>query len=422
MKKKAVLALLTASLFALSLAVTGCGSSDEPDTSGDSGDTANGEPVTITWGAWGSAQDIEAMNQMAEGINEVYPNIAKIELQHYASTDDFWTGLPSQVAAGTAPDMALPTNENAYEYIDGGLYVPIDTDAIDVSNISQSALDVWTVDGQLYGVPLDAQPTCFLLNLDMWDAAGLTEEDYPQTWDDVRAAAEVLTTDDVAGLCINVEGPYHTTQIVQGFGGGWGEGATIDSPENAEAVQWIIDMFKDGLAVSPIQIGDDWEGTSFAQGHCAMTTGGVWYRGQMQTAAPDTNYIALPIPQKDPSNPQSSLHSDAIVIFRSCENIEAASQAAAYLAREEAQQIRAEGTGNIPSIPSLAEQYYEDAPQFAALEGTESYSIPFGYPAQTTQFQTAFINELTRVLYDSSNNTPAEEILATVAESYSTAE
>ena len=359
---------------------------------------------------------------MAEGVNEVYPKVEKIELMHYASTDDFWTGLPSQVAAGTAPDMALPTNENAFEFIDGGLYIPVDTEAVDLSNIDQSAIDVWTVDGQLYGVPIDAQPTCFMINLDMWEAAGLTEADYPETWDDVRAAAELLTTDEVAGLCINVEGAYHTTQIVQGFGGGWGEGATIDSAENAEAVQWIIDMFKDGLAVSPKQIGDDWEGTSFAQGHCAMTTGGVWYRGQMQTAAPDTNYIALPIPQKDPANPSSSLHSDAIVIFKSCENVSEASQAAAYLAREDAQQIRAESTGNIPSIPELAEKYYEEAPQFAALKGTESYSVPFGYPAQTTQFQTSFINELTKVLYDSSNNTPATEILATVAESYTTAE
>lgn len=417
MNKKSIVALLTASLCALTLTVTGCGDSKDDNTSGG-GNASAESPVTIKWGVWGSSQDIETFNKMADGVNEVVPEVKNIEVMHYASTDDFWSGLPSQVAAGTAPDMALPTNENAYEFINGGLFIPLDTDAIDVSKIDENAIRIWTVDDKLYGFPIDAQPTCFLINLDMWEAAGLTEADYPKTWDDVRAAAEKLTTDDVTGICINMESTFHITQVVQSFGGGWGEGKTIDSAENAEGLQWVIDMFKDGLAVSSKQIGDDWEGTSFAQNHVAMTMGGTWFRGQMQTAAPDTNYIALPIPQKDPANPASALHSDAIVIFKSCENVAAASKAAEYLAREDCQQIRAEGTGNIPSIPELYEKYYEDNPQFASLKGTESYSIPFGYPAKTSQFQTAFVNEATKVLYDSSNNGTAEEILAVVAETY----
>lgn len=77
-------------------------------------------------------------------------------------------------------------------------------------------------------------------------------------------------------------------------------------------------------------------------------------------------------------------------------------------------------TGSIPSNPELANGYYEEHTQFASIKGTESYSIAFGYPAQTSQFETDFVNDLTAVLFDSANDTPASEILANLAQSYGT--
>ena len=348
------------------------------------------------------------------------PGVKGVELITYASTSDFWNNIPSQVAAGTAPDLVLPTNENVFEYIEGGLYQPFNDDVVDLSNIDPSALNVWTVDGQLYGIPIDAQPTCLLINLDLFEQLGYTEEDIPKSWDEVRAICEKVSDpeNNFYGMCINVGTLFHVTQILQGFGGDWGNGASINSPENIEAVQWVIDMFKDGLAVDPSQLGDDWDGTTFASGKALMTTGGVWYYGQMAAAAPDTNYVAVPIPYKNEDKHASSLHSDAIIMLSSCKNPDLATQTAAYMARNEAQEIRAEGTGSIPSNPELAASYYESHPQFAPIKGTEAYSIPFGYPAQTSQFETDFVNDLTAILFDDTNTTSAEEMLGVLAENY----
>ena len=52
MNKKSMIALLTASLCALSLTVTGCGGSEDTASGAAEGDGASGEAVTITWGAW----------------------------------------------------------------------------------------------------------------------------------------------------------------------------------------------------------------------------------------------------------------------------------------------------------------------------------------------------------------------------------
>ena len=54
--------------------------------------------------------------------------------------------------------------------------------------------------------------------------------------DEVRTAAEALTTDSVKGLCININ-EFHLTQYVKAFGGGWGKGETINTPENAQGLQ-----------------------------------------------------------------------------------------------------------------------------------------------------------------------------------------
>ena len=435
--KKKVLAAILSSAMMLS-ALTGCAAAPaapaaapaaEPaaeaeapaeEAAEETAPAAEGEGVVITFGAWGNDHDNEAFLKMAEGVENVVPGVKGVELITYASTSDFWNNIPSQVAAGTAPDLVLPTNENVFEYIDGGLYQPFNDDIVDLSNIGESALNVWTVDGQLYGIPIDAQPTCLLINLDLFKELGYTEDQIPKSWDEVRAISEAVSDpeNNFYGMCINVGSLFHVTQIVQGFGGDWGNGATINSAENAEAVQWVIDMFKDGLAVNPSQLGDDWDGTTFATGKALMTTGGVWYFGQMSAAAPDTNYIAVPIPYKTEDKHSSSLHSDAIIMLSSCQHPDLATQVAAYMARNEAQEIRAQGTGSIPSNPELAAGYYESHPQFAPIKGTESYSIPFGYPAQTSQFETDFVNDLTAVLFDSTNNTSAQEILDNLAGVY----
>lgn len=430
--KKWTIALLAGILLLVPLLTAGCSSDNnnpsatpavEASPQGEPADSSaeGGEAVPITWGAWGSAQDFDAFNTMGEGIHDTVPEISKIDFVQYATASDFWTSLPSQITAGTAPDIVLLTNENVYEYIKGGLILPMDKDSLTtLGDIYPEGVDVWTVDGDLYGYPVDMQPACFFINLDLWKDCGLTEADYPKTWDDVRTICERVKSEgkDYSGLCLNAEGMFFLTQVVQGFGGGWNAGETIVSDQNAAAVQWMFDMFRDGLAVSPKQIGADWDGSAFTSGQALMSVGGTWYLGQIKVAAPDMDYVALPIPQQDSEHKVTTLHSDAIVILRNCENVDLATKAAEYIGRAEGQTIREEGTGNIPSIPSLAEEYYVKHPQFAPLEDALSYAVSFGYPEKTSSFLTTFVNEFTKVVYDSSNTTMAQDMLQTVADTY----
>jgi len=97
---------------------------------------------------------------------------------------------------------------------------------------------------------------------------------------------------------------FHLSQYVQAFGGGWGYGKTINSPENVKAIEFFVDLFvKDKVAASVIELGWGWDGEAFAQGKAAMSTGGPWYIGFMKGAAPDLNYKLIPMPSTTPGEP-----------------------------------------------------------------------------------------------------------------------
>lgn len=376
------------------------------------------EGVTLKMGLWANANELAAWEESIKGVADAVPGVAGIEIVHYPSTNDFWASIPSQMVAGTAPDFVVLSNENAYQYIADGMFNALDPSTLDLSQIDQNAIDVWTIDGKLYGLPMSMQPTALIVNMDMWEAAGLTEDDYPTTWQKVEAAAEKLSANGVYGLCINLTNTFHFTQVVQGFGGGWGYGETIDSEANIKALDWLLDMFKKGYCISPDQLGDDWDGPSFAQGKVAMTTGGVWYQGYM--ADFDINWKAFPIPY-DEENEASrglSLHSSAITVLSSSEYPELAAQAAIYMTRPESMTNYMEGAGGIPANTELAAGYYSNYPDLALLEGTEVYGKSFEYPAETEQFQTTLNLKMQSVIYDAGNSMTAADIYREVLEEY----
>jgi multiple sugar transport system substrate-binding protein len=403
------------------LVAAGCGLSGCKANNSSSNSTAATKPITIKMGTWGSAVDLKSLKYMCDGVNEKVPGVSKIQLVQYPSTTDFWNSLPSQIAAGTAPDVCMLTDENSYEYIKGGLFLALDNNSMDLTNISSDATRVWTVNKKLYGFPTDMQPTCFFINLDLWKSAGLTSKDYPKTWDDVERCSKVITTKlkNVKGLDLDVDSAFYTTQVAQGFGGGWGNGKTIDTEANAAAMQWIIDMFKNGYAASSKQLGDSWDGETFSKGKAAMSIGGVWYVAQMTSGAPNTNYIALTIPQASTSQkPQYSLHSDAFVILKSCKNVSLATKAISYMGREEAQQVRMELEGMIPSNTKINSTFFVSHTQYTALEGVTKNAVSFGYPAKTSEFQTALVTNLTKAVYTSGSTTTGKEIVKQVLADY----
>lgn len=226
-------------------------------------------------GGWGNFQDEHEPGTV--GMEEAIG--VKIEFQKYPTDADFWNNLPAQIAAKTAPDFISLTNELYLPYINDGLVVPLTSYVEDGTiscwdSIAQNLKDIWEIDGEIYGIPTHQSPAVFAINMNLWNEAGLTEDDFPETWDDVLEICQVFKDQlGLTGLCLNTQ-EFHFTQYALSFGGGWGLGKTINTPENAAALQFLIDAYHQGYVVTPKELGVGYDGSVLMTNDAAMSTGG----------------------------------------------------------------------------------------------------------------------------------------------------
>jgi multiple sugar transport system substrate-binding protein len=203
------------------------------------------------------------------------------------------------------------------------------------------------------------------------------------------------------------------------FGGGWGNGTTINSPENVAALDYIFKMFKEGLAVQARDLGLSWDGEVFAAGKAAMTTAGAWYNGFMAEAAPNTNYEVIAMPGGNGHN-GSSLHSTGFAVLNTSKHPDVAAKAAMYMARAEAQKEMANTAGYQPSLMSLQEWYYtqnKDGPRMAKTRTSLDSAVSFGYPVRMVEFESDLARAIDEVVLNGATTT-SQQILDTLAAKY----
>lgn len=369
----------------------------------------------LSVGFWGSSGEEKAVQASLEGVQDAVEGVKEVKLEQYSTVNDFYEKLPGQVAAGTAPDIIIATNEQHLQLIDDGALIPLDDYSFDLSGYAQNAVEAWQYEGSQYGIPITAAPSTFAINTDLWEKAGLG--DYPTTWDEVYEDAKKLTTDDCAGICIDIGNIYHPTQYMNSFGGGWKDGKEINSEENVKALEYIFKMFDEGLATTAKDAGMTWDGEVFAAQKCAMSTGGTWYVNTMRESAPDVNYTFIPMPGGD-GNVGCTLHTYGIAVVRGTPDEEMAANVAYYMSRQEAQEKRAELIGDRPSIEAALPAFREDNPQLDVIDEYISTATSFGYPADQ-EFKTDFTTALEYHIYNG-DTTSAQDILDTLAASYGT--
>ncbi|MDF9843386.1 MULTISPECIES: sugar ABC transporter substrate-binding protein [unclassified Paenibacillus] len=401
LKKFTGLVLSLTLLFALAA----CGGNNESANNSPNSAAGTDQKVTVNMGFWGTAQDLQLYQEAANNISEVYPNIT-LNIKQYPSSEQFWNVLPGEIAAGVAPDFIKISNEGAFEYIKKDLFTPLDdlisAAKVDMTRYSESSLNIWKVDGKQYAVPNSDMPGMFLINEDLWKKAGLGE--YPTTWSEVATAAKALTKGDVHGIVINLDA-FHITNYVKSFGGGWGNGTTINSPENVEALQTIFDMYEDGVAVTPKSLGFGWDGEVFSNGQAAMSTGGYWYKGYLKDANPDLKYVAVPVPKGTTQG--STMSSDGYVVLKDAKNKDAALKAAYYMTNDKTESAFMD-LGINPAVTKLSDQYFEKNPEFKSIQPALEYSTDFGYPTDTKRFTDELVKKLEDNILGGAKQTPQE--------------
>jgi len=191
---------------------------------------------------------------------------------------DIRDGLKVAGPAGEGPDIIIGAHDWLGELVINGLVAPMDLgDMADA--FFAPALDGFTYDGVLYGMPYAMENVAFIYNPDV-------VSELPATWDDVQSVSEEIhSADDTKyGYIIQTNDPYHFMAMMSAYGGyvfGRDENGAynpndvgLDSEGSIAGAQFLQGMVDEGLIPADIDYGV--MHSMFEQGDAAMIVTGPW--------------------------------------------------------------------------------------------------------------------------------------------------
>ena len=348
MKKKVIAVFLVLTVLLSMVAVAGCGS--------DSSSDGKTEIEIIQY----KMEATDYFDALEKEFNETHDDI------HLTidSPNDASTIMKTRFIREDYPDIiGIGGDINYSYYVDAEILADL-SDWDGMSNIKEAYLDIAEAlefvptDGT-YIAPYMANAAGILYNKDMFDAAGL---EYPQadwTWDDLLTAAQALTKDGVYGFYAPVTYNELYKVVAQNGGALFDEDGnpTIDSAENVEALQWMLDkMLKYHIQPTSEEMSGKTPEDMFKNSEIAMEVTGSW----MVTTFADAPFewdIAL-----EPGNTDQVHHvfADGIVASADTKNAEAAWKLIKFLSTDPtAAKIRLDSSWDLPATndESVQEQY-----------------------------------------------------------------
>ena len=141
------------------------------------------DPVTITWWHNGTGEPLNGFWQsVADDFMAANPHVT-VNVEAFQNEELRDTILPNAFAGGTAPDVFQSW---------GGGELARYHDEGQVKDISQwipapvaGAAEAFRIGDGVYGMPYTSLPSGFWVNMNLWEQAGLTDADFPETLDEL---------------------------------------------------------------------------------------------------------------------------------------------------------------------------------------------------------------------------------------------
>ncbi len=159
-------------------------------------------PVTIQYWTHEDPARTELENELIAAFMAQNPNITVVRTtQSSAKQIEL---VQTAFAANQGPDMFNLPIENQYAYISNYRVAPVDYQAAGYSDKEDlldtyvdGVLDTVTVNGEVYGLPLELTNWAIYVNKKIFRDAGLNPEtDYPKTWEEMADVSEKLVIRD----------------------------------------------------------------------------------------------------------------------------------------------------------------------------------------------------------------------------------
>jgi multiple sugar transport system substrate-binding protein len=391
------------------LVLAACGSAVSPSAStttapSSTASATSGETVEIEWyvglGTGENEEQIPAEEAVVAAFNADHPGI-HLTLTVVDNTEAADT-LATRIAAGDAPDIIGPIGIRGLQSFGDQLLdlAPfIESSGVDLSEIDQSLIDVYNVDGKQIGIPMAVYSSFIYYNKSLFDEAelpypphevGEQYEGQDWTWETVRELAMKLTVDaggnDATSSAFdpeNIEIFGLDAQFTENDARAWStifggsgsvladDGTTAQWPDNwREGLQFFYDgIWVDHFIPNGTYVQGLADGNTFQSGQVAMDIVHQWYTccvypGEGAPAVTDWDIAVLP--EGPDGTITSKLHADTIGIMDSTENPDAAFEALTFLTQSPE---LIQTWGAMPAIESQRADFFAGLEErFAPLE------------------------------------------------------
>lgn len=249
--------------------------------------------ITIRLGIWPEdtlTEEIAVHEGYVETMKELHPNVTVVPSYYKYATETF---MP-MVEAGNVPTIFESWFTEPKKLIRTQSVADI-TDELE----ERGWLDLMTPsirsllsdsNGRVYGIPRDTYPLGLMLNVELFEEAGLVDENgypmYPTTWEDLAEKAKIIKDKTgAAGFCLlamDNAGGWHFSNIAWAFGANLvtenADGscsANLASKEAIAAMEYVKSLKWDYDVLTADPTSENW-GTGFTQlgtGAAAMYIG-----------------------------------------------------------------------------------------------------------------------------------------------------
>lgn len=240
----------------------------------------------------GIARDFEAANPGIHINVEVVP------------WDTLLQRLTTDIAGGSAPDISIIGTRWLLDFAEQGIAEPVD--AYLTPEFKGTFIDTFmapsVIDGKIMGLPVAASARAMMVNLDLYEKAGVTP---PTNWDEFYTASQKISALPDAfgfglqGKEIETDAYYYYSLWTHGGSILKEDGTSgLDTPEALEAVQLYKKMIDEGLTQpSPTNYTREQVFNLFKQGQVGTIFTFPMLIPQIKEEAPDMKYAILPFPE-----------------------------------------------------------------------------------------------------------------------------
>ncbi|MBD5093039.1 MAG: sugar ABC transporter substrate-binding protein [Subdoligranulum sp.] len=300
---------LIAALLALTLVVclAGCGNNTSSAGTAPAGSVGNDAPAggvtTIEWWTpnWDEAVSREFVTEFEAENSDI-----KVELV-ITDWDTYKDKITTAISTNGAPEVVTILLTDVAPFARKGLLEPLrdhETAAgIDFDDFIEAALDITSVDGEVYGMPFRYDGSGIYYNVDALAAYGY--DAFPETWDDMLAMCEKMKADGKYGFAWPLGNQANAaTRLVQQlytFGGSvLSEDETtclLDSDAAKQALGNIVNSIQNGYASpSSPELDNTTMREAFGAGEIAFNITGPFDAATLDADHPDLNYATAVIP------------------------------------------------------------------------------------------------------------------------------